>query len=122
AAAQIFEEAQKVQKTKVEPVGALRPVLCARSPIRQALAGSLLSDQLAFRCRAAERLGFRLVRRCGVRRRAEDPWCLPDARAFRLCLSASIRLMTLLGRSSGSATLTGLPAALRRTRFFSACS
>jgi len=36
--------------------------------------------------------------------------------------SASIRLMTLSGRSSGSTALTGLPAALRLTNVFSAFS
>src|SRR5260370_40750383 len=76
--------------------------------------------QLALRRRAVERCAFFVVR-CVVRRALERPR-FADARPFRLCLSASIRLMTLLARSSGSTAFTGLPAALRRTTVFKALS
>src|SRR5882724_12067053 len=77
----------------------------------------------ALRVRAADRWGFLAARRCGVRRDAGA--CVrrfAAALPFRLAFSASIRLTTLLGRSSGSAALIVLPDALRRTSAFSAFS
>src|SRR4029453_4282343 len=81
----------------------------------------------AFRCLAAERCALRAGRRCVVLRRAVDrpaPFVapLPLPPPFRLCFSASIKLITLLGRSSRSATFNGLPAALRRNPAFRAFS
>src|ERR1700694_410957 len=76
-------------------------------------------SQPTLRARATERCAF-LAERCAARRVGERRFA--EARPFRLCCSASLRLMTLLGRSSGSTALTGLPAALRRTSVFSALS
>src|SRR3954451_3677174 len=80
--------------------------------------------QPALRCLAAERCAFLagrvwpLLRAAGRLARATELLPLP----FKLCCRASIRLMTLLGFSSRSTTLTGLPAALRLTRAFRAVS
>ena len=75
--------------------------------------------QPAFLRRAAGRCAFLAAR--GPERRA-GTGRFAEARPFRLCFSASIRLMTLPPRCSASAVLTGLPAALRLTSVFSAVS
>src|SRR5881296_1712356 len=75
--------------------------------------------QLALRARAGERCDF--LAGCRTALRAGEARFV-DALPFRLCCSASIRLMTLFGFSAGSAARTGLPAALRFTRLFNAFS
>src|SRR5262249_17476418 len=80
------------------------------------------AGQPAFLCRAVERCVFRAPLRRPVARRV---WDLPEVRPprpLRLCFSASIRLTTLLGRSSRSGSSIFLPAALRFTSAFSAFS
>src|SRR6187399_3214422 len=77
----------------------------------------------ALRCLAADLCAFLAARRAGARlvAGAAAPRFAADF-PFRLALSASIRLTTLSGFSSRSATLIGLPAALRRTSALSAFS
>src|SRR5690348_3916705 len=85
--------------------------------------GNGSSNYPARRCRAVERCA-RFVGRRGAERRARDLAAVrrPEVLPCTLCFSASIRLTTLLGFSSGSAALIGLPAALRFTSFFNAVS
>src|SRR3954451_16804434 len=67
----------------------------------------------ALRARAGDRCAFFGARRCGAAHAACA--CVrrfAAALPFRLCFSASIRLMTLSGFSARSAVLMGLPAAL----------
>src|SRR5581483_6726437 len=91
-----------------------RAALCAHP-----LARNDGGDYPARRCRAAGLCAFFAGRR-PVARRAWD--FAAERLPFTLCLKASIRLTTLLGLSSGSAALIGLPDALRFTSFLSAFS